>query len=464
MNGFRCLLPLACLLLLRTAAGEEKTTLEAQVNSAMDKVYPALLYIQPVTEDYSAGRRKNVVSSGSGVIVSEDGLALTNFHVAGHARYLLCTLSNKEQVEATLVGGDPATDIAVIQLDKKNFRKRIGKDFVPAALGKMQSVRVGKHVLAMGSPFGYDRSVSLGIVSCMDRYLGTGAALPTGEQTGTYNTWIQTDAAINPGNSGGPLVDLQGRVVGINARVVFYGNSIGFAIPIDVVKEVQASILKHGRVPRSWLGISLQNTVELESKMGRKLNGALIAGVVADSPAAKAGIVAGDLLLQIGETPLQVRHQSQLPAVRRLLANMPIGKPVKLTVQSLTGGEARTLALKTSEKGRQDQQHLECPGWGITVRGLTSELARRLRVPTSKGVVVFGVQPGSPAQLAGLEPGTVLTRIDTSPITGIKVFGRLYGASALRKDAAIDLTCYRGKSMEFCLIRPSYDAPAKETP
>ncbi|MBN2713090.1 MAG: trypsin-like peptidase domain-containing protein [Planctomycetes bacterium] len=432
--------------------------IEQAVSEAMAKVYPALLYIQPVTEDYSAGRKKNVVSSGSGVIISTDGYALTNYHVAGHAKYLRCTLSNKEQIEATLVGGDPSTDVALIKLDSEKFGKLIGDDFKPAELGNNASVKVGMHVLAMGSPFGYDRSVSLGIISCADRYLEDEATLPTGESTGTYNTWIQTAAATNPGNSGGPLVDLSGKVVGLNARVIFYGNSIGFAIPVDIVKEVKDGILKDGRMRRSWTGIDLQQTVDLEEKFLKKLEGALVRGVVADSPAARAGIKAGDLILEADGKAITVRHRSQLPGAKHVLSNLPINKEITILISDINGENRRQVKLTTTEAGKQSGQDAECPAWGITVKGITKDMARKLKVPVHGGVMVFGVQAGSPAGMAGLKYGDVIYRVENITVKSFSDFSNAYGASTDIKAPALVITAYRGKSLQYILIKPNYQS------
>ena len=213
---------------------------QEQLYAARDKVMPALVHIQPVVKDYQTGELKKQAVVGSGIVFHPDGYVLTNYHVAGKALRIICTLSNKEQIPAEFVGGDPATDIAVLKLDLTDFHGTIQ----PAELGNSDSIQVGQQVLAMGSPLSLARSVSAGVISTKDRYFSSDYRLPSGEKTGRYNLWIQTDAAINPGNSGGPLVDMDGRVIGINSRATFLANNLGFAITADIVVAYYGHIVR----------------------------------------------------------------------------------------------------------------------------------------------------------------------------------------------------------------------------
>ena len=240
-----------CAAVTRAAA---PTDLQERIYYARDRVLPALVHIQPVIRNYDTGELEKQAVIGSGVIFHKDGYVVTNYHVAGKAVRIICTLYDKEQVPAEFVGGDPMTDLSVIKLDLSKYDKPLQ----PAEFGDSDSIHVGQYVLAMGSPLSLSRSVSAGVISTRDRYFDDDVRLPTGEQTGKYNLWIQTDAAINQGNSGGPLVDLDGRVVGINSRATLFANNIGFAIPVNVVKEVTAAILDHGAVERSWIGVHAQ--------------------------------------------------------------------------------------------------------------------------------------------------------------------------------------------------------------
>ncbi|MHC4669221.1 MAG: S1C family serine protease, partial [Planctomycetota bacterium] len=228
-------------------AGED---LQTRLFRARDRALPALVNVQPVLDVYEGGRRRRSTATGSGVIVREDGLVVTNFHVAGHSRRVYCTLADKTRVPAALLGGDPATDLAVLKLDLEEVH-RLGGSFGVARLGAKKPPQVGEIVIALGSPRGLSMTLTKGVVSNTERFFGGNITLPTGEPTGMYNNWIQTDAAINPGNSGGPLVNLHGEVIGINSRAIPGGDGLGFAIPAPVVKRVYEQIVAHGRVTRA---------------------------------------------------------------------------------------------------------------------------------------------------------------------------------------------------------------------
>ncbi|MFQ6009119.1 MAG: S1C family serine protease [Candidatus Zixiibacteriota bacterium] len=264
------------------AAGIPLSVAQDEIYLARDKVLPALVHIQPVIKNYNTGELEKMEVVGSGVIFHPEGYVVTNYHVAGKAERILCTLYDKELVEAEFVGGDPLTDIAVVKLNLAAYRGTIHV----AEFGNSDSLQVGQYVLAMGSPLALSRSVSAGVVSTKDRYFSPNVRLPSGERTGKYNLWIQTDAAINPGNSGGPLVDLSGRVIGINSRATLFANNLGFAIPINVVKKVTQAILTEGKVTRSWIGLHCQALQELEDYFGTSQNtGVLISSIDPGSPA-----------------------------------------------------------------------------------------------------------------------------------------------------------------------------------
>ena len=217
-------------------------------------VFPALVHIQPIKEVFAAGEKKKMQITGSGVIFRPDGYVLTNNHVAEKARFVRCTLSSRQELDAEVVGLDPWTDLAVLKLDLES----VGLTETPyATFGNSDTIQVGQMVMALGSPLGLSRSLSKGVISSIDRYFDD-----VGEMISPFNLWLQTDAAINPGNSGGPLIDLSGKVIGINSRAVVYGQNLGFAIPINTAKYVIDQILEHGEVQRSWTGINWQEIKE----------------------------------------------------------------------------------------------------------------------------------------------------------------------------------------------------------
>ena len=299
-----------------SASEPEPLSLQELIFEARDKVSPALVNVQPVTDVYSSGERRSSTGVGSGFVFDREGHVITNYHVAGKAKRLIITLSNKQRVPGTLVGGDPLTDIAVLKLELAEGQTLPE----PVELGDSDALVVGEYVMALGSPLALQRSLSFGVVSSKDRYLSDSFKLPTGEKTGSFNTWIQTDAAINPGNSGGPLVDLSGAVVGVNARGAFGASSIGFAIPINIVKEVAAELIDSGRVLRSWLGLTFQPREELIQYFeAESVPGVVIRSVEPDSPAERAGVRAGDMMLSYRGERISARFTEELPGIYKKL-------------------------------------------------------------------------------------------------------------------------------------------------
>ena len=278
--------------------------LRSQIDSAIAKVKPALVRIRVVSTDYSEGREVKMQEVGSGAIITKDGYLITNHHVAGHAARMFCTLWNREEIEAELVGTDPLTDISVIKLKPEQ-----PLEFKPAEFGDSSEIQVGEYVLAMGSPMALSQSVTLGIISntemTMPRFWGSARRFRLdGEDVGSLVRWIGHDAAIYGGNSGGPLVNLRGKIIGINE--ISYG--LGGAIPGNLAQSVANEIMAKGRVRRSWLGLDAQPLF----KRTADKHGVLISGVIENSPADKAGFKPGDLLLRLGKTATDVRFEEQM--------------------------------------------------------------------------------------------------------------------------------------------------------
>jgi serine protease Do len=429
---FRPLLPALLLLVTavhpagaaerRASARERRTTasrsdarqpeLQRTVFAARDAVLPALVHVTPILEVYSRGQKQKAAVTGSGVIMDAAGHVLTNNHVVSHAKRVTCILYDKRELTAHVVGTDTSTDVAVLQLDLAE-----GEDVPVATLGESSTLSAGQYVIAMGSPLGLARSISVGVVSTPDRYFPEDF-LPTGEITGTYNTWVQTDAAINPGNSGGPLVDLSGRVIGINARAVpIFGENIGFAIPIDVVRDVASQILANGSVTRSWIGVLWQDVKGLGQTFGAE-RGVLVGGVVPGSPAEQANLRAGDLLLAWNGRPVNVRFEEELPAFRKLIADTPIG--TRVPVRVLRQGQEVPLEVVTETAPDADSDETEVDDWGMTVRDVTPEIARRRRIKDPQGVLVTGVKNAAPAAVAGIDDGDVLREIGGRRVTSVE--------------------------------------------
>jgi serine protease Do len=371
--------------------------------------------------------------------------------VAGKAKRLIITLSDRQRVPGVLVGGDPSTDIAVLKLD-------VGPDFklpAPVELGDSDELQVGQYVMALGSPLALQRSLSFGVVSSKDRYLSDDFKLPTGERTGSFNTWIQTDAAINPGNSGGPLVNLAGRVVGVNSRGAFGASSIGFAIPVNIVKEVAAELIEHGRVRRSWLGLDFQPREELAQYFeAAQSPGVVIRSVEPDSPAARAGIRAGDVLVAYRGQEITAQFQEELPAVYKLIADTPVGESVEQLIER--DGEELRFEIVTEERSQSVSDEMECESWGFTARGITREFAMEYNLPDENGVVVVGVKPNGAAFRARLYPGDRIVRIEDEDVGGLDDLGEIYRRLDSEEVEEVLLTVMRRHSRQLILIEASY--------
>lgn len=410
---------------------------QTAVLRAKNRVAPALVHIRPVKEVYTRGKREEVLIIGSGFIISPDGYVVTNEHVAGESKYVRCVLSTKDEVEAEVVGTDAYTDLAVLKL---NIDKPL--PYVRWADGK--KLEAGQTVMALGSPHGLARSVSLGIISVTDRYLGG-----EGTMVSPYNNWIQTDAAINPGNSGGPLVNLRGEVVGVNARVLSGAENVGFAIPVDVAVDVTNEIIAHGRVHRSDLGLTLQEMLAKTEDPGQL--GVVIADVDPLSPSFKAGIRPGDILLSVNGVPTNARFEEGLPAVRKLVADLPVGEAAALVL--LRGDETVTASVVTEEQSALKGLELEYAEWGFTARELTPDVVRMAQLPSRNGVLVSGTQVGGIASEAGLGKGDIILTMDGEAIPDLTAFGKMYRDRVEAHKDLVMLLVRRGALTRFVLVR-----------
>jgi len=420
---------------------------QEQVYRARDLVLPALVHIQPVVEDYRTGELKKQAVVGSGVIFHPDGYVVTNYHVAGKAKRIICTLSDREELSADYVGGDPSTDIAVLKLKLEDYHGQIRV----AEFGNSDSVQVGQQVLAMGSPLALARSVSAGVISTKDRYFSSEYRLPSGENTGQFNLWIQTDAAINFGNSGGPLVDLSGRVIGINSRATFLANNLGFAIPINIVKEVTQAILQDGHVTRSWIGVHAQAMQELEGYFGTDRNrGVLVASIDPVSPAEEAGLRAGDVILEMDGQPVSARFVEELPAFYKNIAGRVPGSLLTATV--LRGDQELSFTLATRPLGQLQGEDFECAEWGFTVRDITRQMQLTNQLRDSLGVFVTGVKRVGASDLGGLRQGDVVRAINRETIDRLADFTARYQRLLDQKSEKVLLTVKRNGATRLVVL------------
>jgi serine protease Do len=388
------------------------SALRSQIDSAIAKVKPALVRIRVVSTEYSEGREVKMQAVGSGAIITRDGYLITNHHVAGHAARIFCTLWNREEIEAELVGTDALTDIAILKLKPEH-----PVVFEPAEFGDSSKIQVGEYVLAMGSPMALSQSITLGIISntemTMPRFWGASRRFQLdGEDVGSLVRWIGHDAAIYGGNSGGPLVNLRGKIIGINE--ISYG--LGGAIPGNVAKSIAEQIMAKGRVQRSWFGLDLQPLF----KHARDKRGVLVSSVLENSPADKAGFKPGDLLLRLGGTATDVRFEEQMPDLMWRLASLPIGQQVTAVVKR--DGKEITLHAVPLERGEVYPEQQELKAWGVTVRDFSRLLADEMKRPAQAGVLVTSVRPGGPAGSAkpALQARDVIVEVNQQPVKNVQ--------------------------------------------
>lgn len=386
--------------------------LQPQIDSAIAKVKPALVRIRVVATDYSEGRETKAQEVGSGAIITRDGYLVTNHHVAGHAVRMFCTLWNREEIEAELIGTDPLTDIAVLKLKPER-----PVEFQTASFGDSAKVAVGEYVLAMGSPMAISQSVTLGIISnpemMMPRFWNARRRLQLdGEDVGSLVRWLGHDAAIYGGNSGGPLVNLRGEIIGINE--MSYG--LGGAIPGNLARSVAEQLMAKGRVRRSWLGLDVQPLF----KRAQDQRGVLISGVLENSPADKAGFKPGDLLLRMGDTATDVRFDEQMPDFMLLMTSLPIGREVTAVVRR--DAKEITLHPVPLDRGEVYPQQQELREWGLTARDFSNLLAKEMKRSAPGGALVTSVRPGGPAGSAkpSLQPKDVIVEVNQQPVKDIQ--------------------------------------------
>ena len=402
------------------APKSEATVGNVSIELAIKKVYPALVRIYVVGEEPIGGRLERTRSAGSGVIVSSDGYVVTNHHVAGNAVRMQCTLADGEEVEASRVGTDPLSDVAVLKL-KLETRKRPNAAVAVAVWGDSSQLKVGDVVLAMGSPMAVSQSVTQGIVSntqmIMPKFLEERFRLD-GEDVGQIVRWIGHDAVLFHGNSGGPLVNLRGEVVGINELDL---GSLGGAIPSNLVRDVVEQLIKRGRVTRSWLGVEFQP--RLRGHQGDV--GALVAGVVEGSPADKAGMKAGDVVTRFRGQSVNAELPEQVPLINQWVFATPVGETVELTY--LRDGKDHVAKVTTEDLQRALGDPRELKQWGIAVRDITRMMALERHRRSTNGVLVDSVREGGGAATAKLplQSEDVILQVNGQPVTDIAALRRV---------------------------------------
>lgn len=338
-------------------------------------------------------------SLGSGFIIDEDGFVVTNNHVIEDADQIKVKLKDESEFDATIVGRDPNTDIALLKIEAD-------QKFVTVKLGDSDALLVGQWVVAIGSPFGLEQTVTAGIVSAKGRVIGSGP----------YDDFIQTDASINPGNSGGPLLNMQGEVIGINTAIVASGQGIGFAIPINLARDIIMALKDEGEVTRGWLGVAIQ---DLSPEMAEYYNiegkkGVFVADVFEGDPADKAGIQPKDIILAVNDEKITTSRQ-----LTGIIAKIPVNDSAKIKI--LRNGKEKTVKVKVAKRpeerlasrGRLPEQ---TEAFGIRVSDLTPEISQRLNIEETTGVVVTQVESGSKGDSADVRVGDIIKEINREPV------------------------------------------------
>lgn len=423
-------------------------------------IFPAVVRLDVAQEIYRDGKRTLQRGIGSGVIIDAEGRILTNYHVAGRAAEIFITLYNKERVRAALVGDDHWTDLAVVQLDMNEVKRR-NITFSFAQLGTSKGVLTGQDVIAIGTPFGLARTMTLGIVSNNERTLYPDRVSIDEYETADFDNWIQMDTPINPGNSGGPLVDLDGKVVGINTRGG--AQNLNFAVPIDTAKEVIAQILssakdgKKGHVTRSDLGLELKPLQDLESFYALDINqGVLVDSVAKGSPAAKAGVKTQDILLAIDGQPTNVRFPEELAPARKRIAQLPIGNTITLTLRR--GKETVEVKAVTEKLEGAVGEEREFKIWGMSVRDITRQYASEGNLDDDKGVVATTLNPGFPAAKADLNGGDVIRSVNGADVIDLDKFASLYDESVKKKESRVVLGVQSGRSRRTVVLKVTFES------
>ena len=375
-------------------------------------------------------------SLGSGVIIDYKGgklYILTNSHVVQNARDIRVRIDRYLEKRARIVGTDPKTDVAVIEIDDKDIpdpKSRIAK------LGDSDQLKVGQLVIAIGNPYGLERTVTVGVISALKRAIGITQ----------YESFIQTDAAINPGNSGGPLVNIRGEVIGINTAILAEGQGLGFAIPINLAKWVADQLIEKGRVVRGWLGVVIQDiTPEMAESLGAK-EGVIIAQIMPGSPADKAGLRIGDIVIEIDGQKISEVRDLQF----RIMRTQP-GREISLKV--LRDGKEVNIRAKVGEMPEERQliqENQDQATLGLVLRNLTPEEERSFGI---KGIMVVRVLPNSLAMQTGLAPGDVILQVGNRPTSTVEEFQQVIQAlREANRESALLLVRRRGNNL-FLVLR-----------
>jgi len=368
------------------------------VRSAKNRVFPAVVFVKCIQDTYEEGKKRAQEVSGSGVLISPAGEALTNWHVIDKAVEVRCLLYDGRAMNARVVGSDKDTDLALLQLDVSAG----AGDLPHAPLGGSANLEEGDFVMAMGAPWGLSRSVSIGIIACTRRYL------PGNSE---YSLWLQTDCAISPGNSGGPLVNTRGEVIGINSRGYLMGGDLAFAVPSDTVAFVVDQLRAHGEVRWSWTGLELQPLRDFNrNTYFEGTQGVIVASTDPESPARAAGLQPRDRILFVNDRATNALTEEDLPAVRTWLGLLPVDQPVQIRFKR--DDTEQTCEMIPREKGKVEGDSYDCKRWDLTVKTINQFENPELYFHRQEGVFVYSVKYPGNAAGSGLQTNDIILKVD----------------------------------------------------
>ena len=416
--------------------------IQAVITELAEQAKPSVVNLFPITStgkirEGSGERTPNASGSGSGLIVDSTGYIVTNNHVIGDASEVEVRLSDKTKLMAHVIGKDPDTDLALLKVTPD-------RPLPSAKFGDSTGVKVGQWVLAVGNPFGLDRTVTLGVVSGIGR---------ENINLSRYENFIQTDAAINPGNSGGPLFNLRGEVIGINTAIINFAQGIGFAIPSNMAQQVITQLLEKGKVVRGWLGVGIQPlTADLAKKFGvTEGEGVLVNEVFEKDPAAVAGIRPGDVIVRIDGTVVDSPNKlSRLigaltPGARAKIDVVRDLKPLTLTILLTERRDAAVMASVPPPRGEIKL--------GLDVQELTAGLAEKFKIEEARGVLIVKVEPNSLAQAEGLREGDVIKEVNRAEVVSVAEYAAALARS--RHGDTILLRVLREKRAFYVVLKTS---------
>ncbi|MFO0830640.1 MAG: PDZ domain-containing protein [Phycisphaerales bacterium] len=442
------------------------TDMHARITQARDRVFPALVNITVISVSYWGGSESKGGSTGSGTIITPDGLVVTNHHVIDDGKSFKVTLADKREVSATLVGDDPMTDLALLRINMKELGDNA--QLPVATFGDSDTLAVGDYVMAMGAPYGLARSFTLGVVSNTERVFTSFSGDDIQDQefdfdvsSDIFTRWIQHDALILPGNSGGPLVNLDGQIIGVNTRG---GSGLGFANPSSLVKRVVDELSRSGEVTRSTIGANFKSV----KRTGYK-EGVLVNSVIDGSAADKAGLRAGDVVTAMNGQAISARFPEEIPLVLRRIADMPVGSSIQLSY--MRDGQAGSATVVTEKLLKERGKETSLRMFGMSISEITPKMARNRNLDTTEGVLCIGVRGGGPSEIAepALRFGDIIKAVDGKPVRtvqeAIDTYKALVAKEPIQEYVTIEFD--RNGKNNLTLIKPrpeKPDDPPRELP